>query len=271
MKPGLVARPVDASGATRTSGGPGYRRGVADDRATSFGSIAAEYDRLRPSPSPEAIAWVVPPGCAVAVDLGAGTGLFTRALAAAVPDVVAVEPDARMREVLVDRAPGIRALEGTGEAIPLPDASADLVTVSSAWHWLDHERALPEIARVLRPGGRLAVARTGRDRYVEWTREVQRLRRSVDRNRRERTHDVVLPEGSPFGPLEYAEFTTVQRMSVDDVLASLGTYSGAITASDDDRAAWLTGAREVLERYFPGAAEIDVPMRSETSRTDLRR
>ena len=261
---------ADASGNTRTNGGPGYRRGVADDRATSFGSIAHEYDRLRPSPSPEAIAWVVPPGCAVAVDLAAGTGLFTRALAAAVPEVVAVEPDARMREVLVGRSPGIRALEGTGEAIPLPDASADLVTVSSAWHWLDHARALPEIVRLLRPGGRLAIARTGRDKHVEWTQEVQRLRRSVDRRSHPHAHDVVLPEGSPFGPLEYAEFTTVQRMSVDDVLGSLATYSGAITASDDDRATWLAAAREVLERHFPGATEIDVPMRSEVNRTDLR-
>lgn len=242
---------------------------MADDLATSFGSIAREYDRLRPAPPAAAIAWVVPAGCTVAVDLAAGTGLFTRALAAAVPEVVGVEPDARMREVFLERSPGLRALEGTGEAIPLPDASADLVTVSSAWHWMDADRALPEIARVLRPGGRFAVARTGRDRHVGWTQELQRLRRSVER-RRPRSHEVVLPEGTPFGPPEYAEFTTVRRMPVDDVLASLATYSGAITADPDDRAAWLAAARGVLERHFPGAAEIDVPLRSAITRTDLR-
>jgi ubiquinone/menaquinone biosynthesis C-methylase UbiE len=69
-------------------------------RATSFGRVADDYDRLRPGPPDEALDWLVPLTCEVVVDLAAGTGLFTRALQARVPPVIAVEPDDRMRAVL---------------------------------------------------------------------------------------------------------------------------------------------------------------------------
>jgi SAM-dependent methyltransferase len=136
----------------------------------SFGAIAADYDRLRPPPPAAAVDWLLPAGCRVAIDLAAGTGLLTRLLAARVAQVIAVEPDTRMAAVLQARSPGVRVVQGRGEAIPVPDASADGVFVSSAWHWLDPGRAVPEIARVLRDGGRFGVIWTGRDRQVDWVR-----------------------------------------------------------------------------------------------------
>jgi len=123
--------------------------------AGSFGRVAESYDRVRPGPAPAAVDWLVPAGCGAAVDLGAGTGLFTRALLGRVPEIAAVEPDGRMRAVLAERTEGVRVLDGRGEAIPLPDASVDAVFVSTAWHWFDPALAVPEIARVLRDGGRL--------------------------------------------------------------------------------------------------------------------
>ena len=96
----------------------------------SFGTVATDYDRLRSGPPEAAIDWLLPAGCQVAVDVGAGTGLLSRALARQVPRVVAVEPDDRMRAVLQDRSPGVEAVAGRGEAIPLPDASADGVFFS---------------------------------------------------------------------------------------------------------------------------------------------
>ncbi|MGO8937468.1 MAG: class I SAM-dependent methyltransferase, partial [Mycobacterium sp.] len=124
------------------------------ERAMSFGAIAEDYDELRPQPPQQAVDWLVPSDCEVAVDVGAGTGLFTRTLVGRVAQVTAVEPDARMRTVLAARSPGLRVVEGRGESIPLPDAAAAAVFVSSAWHWMDPERAVPEIGRVLRDGGR---------------------------------------------------------------------------------------------------------------------
>ena len=134
----------------------------------SFGAVAADYDRLRPSPPPDAVDWLLPDRRDVVVDLAAGTGLLTRALAGKVGHVIAVEPDERMRSVLQARSADVEVLPGRGESIPLPDASADAVFVSSAWHWMDPSLAVPEIARVLRDGGRFGVIWTGRLRDIEW-------------------------------------------------------------------------------------------------------
>jgi SAM-dependent methyltransferase len=142
--------------------------------ARSFGSIADDYDRARPGPPDVAVDWLLPRNAQVVVDLGAGTGLLSRVLARKVGRVIAVEPDARMRAVLQDRSPGVRALDGTAEAIPLPDASVDGVFVSSAWHWMDPELAVLEIARVLRDGGRFGIMWTSRDHEVGWLRELGR-------------------------------------------------------------------------------------------------
>jgi SAM-dependent methyltransferase len=237
----------------------------------SFGAIAEEYDGLRPQAPDEAVDWLVPPGCDVAVDVGAGTGLFTRTLLTRAARVVAVEPDARMRKVLTARSPGVRVVEGRGEAISLPDASADAVFVSSAWHWMDHERAVPEIGRVLRDGGRFGVIWTSRDREVDWVRDLAGLpseeaSRVADRIRRRL--DVVLPDPPIFHNVVRETFRFVRTMAVDDVVAMLGTYSGVIVASAEDRGRKLAAARAALEARFPGADAIDVPMRASCWRAD---
>src|ERR1700730_17604231 len=103
--------------------------GSRAERALSFGAVAGDYDRARPGPPPEAVSWLLPADCQTAVDLGAGTGLLSRALAGQAARVIAVEPDPRMRAVLRDRSPGVEVMAGTGEEIPLPDASADAAFV----------------------------------------------------------------------------------------------------------------------------------------------
>jgi SAM-dependent methyltransferase len=239
----------------------------------SFGAIAEDYDRLRSGPPEAAVDWLVPAGCQVAVDLGAGTGLLTRALARKVPQVLAVEPDPRMSAVLQARSAegqfgGIRVARGRGEDIPLPDASADGVFASSAWHWLDPERAPREIARVLRDGGRLGVIWTTRDRSTDWVREVEAVRDNVVRPAEEvadawarQRRELALPD-QLFGSVESALFPFTRQMTTEDFVGMLATYSGALTASQQDREVALDRARAVLERRFPGATEIDVPMRS---------
>jgi SAM-dependent methyltransferase len=237
--------------------------------------VADDYDRVRPGPPDEALDWLVPRNCEIAVDLGAGTGLFTRALQRRLRQVIAVEPDDRMRAVLAARSPGVRAIAGRGEAIPLPDASADGVFVSSAWHWLDPGQAVPEIARVLRDGGRLGVIWTSRDRRVDWVAELDRLRRpqavrSAEDARAQlrRRHEVTLPGSAPFENIASASFAFARTMAVDDAVGWLGTYSGVITAPAGERAAGLARAREALLRRASAAGEIEIPMQSTCWRAD---
>ncbi|HEY4915702.1 MAG TPA: class I SAM-dependent methyltransferase, partial [Solirubrobacteraceae bacterium] len=114
------------------------------------------------------------------LDLGAGTGKFTRALVSRGLDVVAVEPLDEMREILQQQLPDVRALAGTAENIPLDDDSVDAVTVAQAWHWVDERRALPEVARVLRPGGELCLIWNRRDHSVAWMRRLSDVMGSSD-------------------------------------------------------------------------------------------
>jgi SAM-dependent methyltransferase len=240
----------------------------------SFGAIAEDYDVLRPQAPPDAVDWLVPPGCQVAVDVAAGTGLFTRTLVDRVTQVVAVEPDARMRKVLAARSASVNVLEGRGESIPLPDAAADAVFISSAWHWMDPERAVPEIGRVLRDGGRFGLVWTSRDRDVDWVRDLDRLpgleklEAASDEGRFRRRLDFDLPEPQIFGNIEREIFKFVRTMTLDDAVAMMGTYSRVIIASSDDRLQRLAEARSNLEARFPGADAIDIPMRAYCWRAD---
>lgn len=238
---------------------------ASEARATSFGQVADDYDRLRPGPSQQALDWLVPLDCRVAVDLAAGTGLFARALLQRVPQVIAVEPDDRMRAVLTARSPGVHAVAGRGEAIPLPAASADAVFVASAWHWLDPDLAVPEIARVLRDGGRLGVIWISRDNRTDWVAKLDGGRRLVaarpDGGPQRRPHEVALPENAPFENTASITFTSVRTMTVDDAVAWIGTYSAIFTAPEEEQAAWLADAREGLLRRADMNGLVDIPVR----------
>jgi len=246
--------------------------GDTEETATSFGSVADSYDQVRPGPAPAAVDWLVPPRCAVAVDLAAGTGLFTRALAGRAGQVIAVEPDRRMRRVLAERSPGVRVLDGRAEEIPLPDNCADAVLVSTAWHWFDLERAVPEIARVLTDGGRLGVLWTSRDRSEDWVAGLDVIPapdrpRTLDQamERLSRQHAVMLPDGAPFSAAETASFGFARVISVDDTVDWLATASQVITADPELRAAGLARSRALLQARAHRASDTEMvrmPMRS---------
>jgi SAM-dependent methyltransferase len=239
-----------------------------EERARSFGAIASDYDRLRPAPAAAALDWLVSERCQVAVDLGAGTGLLTRALLArGVPRVVAIEPDPQMRSVLSTRSPDVEAVDGTAEAIPLPDASVDAVFVSSAWHWFDQDRAVPEIARVLRAGGRLGVLWTSRDRDIDWVRGLDRIpeerpgdaaAEDLHRWRRE----VAAEHDHRFADVARTTVPFTRRMRFEDAVAMVATYSRVITADPDYQQTVLANARMIRREHFGAADEIDFPMRS---------
>jgi SAM-dependent methyltransferase len=146
--------------------------GAAAARAKSFGAVAAAYDVGRPTFPVEALIWILGPGRGLQVlDLGAGTGKLAAVAAELGHDVIAVDPSQEMLEVC-RRRPGVDTMVGAAESIPLAHASVDAVIVGQAFHWFDHARALPEIARVLRPNGVLGLLWNNADTVVPWVRRI---------------------------------------------------------------------------------------------------
>jgi ubiquinone/menaquinone biosynthesis C-methylase UbiE len=238
--------------------------------ASSFGSIAADYDRLRSQPAEAAVDWMMPARRDPLVDLGAGTGLFTRALAARASRVIAVEPDERMRSVLQQRSPEVTVLAGRGEAIPLPDASADGVFASSAWHWMEHEKAIPEVARVLRDGGRFGVVWTARDPETDWLRADEWFEEATREGdpARARSRERMLPDGGDFANIETHTFRFIRLMTPAELVELLATYSRIITAPPEYQRLGRARATAALAARFPGASQVEVPFRSRCWRAD---
>ncbi|QNE20276.1 class I SAM-dependent methyltransferase [Kribbella qitaiheensis] len=142
-------------------------------RAHSFGAVAAAYDAGRPTFPAEALTWILGPGRLQILDLGAGTGKLAAVAAALGHDVVAVDPSEEMLSVC-RRIPGVDTMVGAAESIPLAHASVDAVIVGQAFHWFEHARALPEIARVLRPHGVLGLLWNNYDTVVPWVRRMHK-------------------------------------------------------------------------------------------------
>jgi SAM-dependent methyltransferase len=198
-------------------------------RRLSFGAHAAEYERARPEWPADAARWLVPEDARLVVELGAGTGKLTRALAAVGVRVVAVEPDSRMLAVL--RAGGLEGVEGSAEAIPVGDGEADAVVAGSCLHWFDLELALPEIQRVLRPGGRFAFGWNHRDPSGPG---MDRLAAVFEEARRGRAHgfdrpwEELVTRSGRFERIEHARFPHVlelPRDALDDHLVSYASLA----------------------------------------------
>jgi SAM-dependent methyltransferase len=237
-------------------------------RAASFGAAAAEYERGRPSYPADAVDWLLAGGRRRVLDLGAGTGKLTRQLRDRGLDVVAVEPSAGMREQLARTVPGVTLLEGTAEAIPLPDHSVDAVLVAQAWHWVDPGRALPEVARVLAPGGRLGLIWNIRDEREDWVRQLGRIMHGDDDSRS--PAPVV---ASPFLPLQRHDVEWRYRVIPEALIDLVASRSYVITLAPAPRAALLTEVRTLIDAHpdLASRPEIEVPYVTECYRTDLAR
>nr|GID90494.1 putative methyltransferase [Actinoplanes derwentensis] len=217
------------------------RRWSKSVHAASFGSAAGAYHRGRPTYPVSAVQWVVPRAARRVLDLGAGTGKFTELLVGAGLEVVAVEPSAQMRAQI---AVGAEILAGTGEQVPLPDASVDAVVCAQAWHWVDPVRAVPEVARVLRPGGTVSLVWNVRDHEEPW---VARLDDVLHRHTRQEI-DTAPVLGVPFGPAERTEIRWRHTLSRRDLLDMVSSRSYVIVLPEPERREILDDVTELLDR-----------------------
>jgi SAM-dependent methyltransferase len=243
-------------------------------RASSFGAQASAYAQHRPDYPQAAVEWALgepnAPGSSV-LDLGAGTGKLSATLDSLGYDVIAVEPDVAMRGELTAYLPHVTALNGSAEDIPVPDASVDAVLVGQAFHWFDADRALPEIARVLRPGGVLAALWNYHDEEVEWVAGLREVSGgdwgAWARHERGRS----IPTHPAFTELANATFEHSHRRTVQSLVDTIGTHSRILVRPEEDRAEVLSRVEEYL-RTCPHTAsgEFSVPLRTLTVRTIRR-
>lgn len=229
-----------------------------EQHAHSFGAAADAYEHGRPGYPASVAEWLAPDRVARAVDVGAGTGKFTATLLPRAASVTAVEPDAAMRERLSAVVPGVEALEGTGEAIPLPDDGADLVTFAQSWHWVDPVAGAAEVARVLRPGGVLGLIWNVRDESEPWSERLGDIIRRPESRVTEYDRPIV---GAPFHDGEYRAFTWVHEQSRSDFLDMVASRSYVIVLPAAERDALLRDVADLLDTdpTTAGRATIAVP------------
>lgn len=222
--------------------------------AESFADVADAYERGRPEYTP-AVAQTIATELhattgARILDLAAGTGKLTRALIEAGLDVIAVEPQARLREILISSVGAERVLDGTAEKIPLPDASVAAVTVADAFHWFDQTAALREIQRVLVSGGGLAVLRIVPDwSGASWAHEVGSLIGELGREHPQfhgpHWQDTAVAEGCWTTPREL-RFTMSQPARPEGILDYIASMSWMAALPDEQRAETLVRIGDLI-------------------------
>jgi SAM-dependent methyltransferase len=219
-------------------------------RARSFDTVAAEYERHRPDYPEEALRWAAERmglrEDARVLDMGAGTGKLTRGLVALGLEAVAVDPGAAMLDELRKAVPAAEALRGRAEAIPLPDASVDGAFAGQAFHWFDRERALPELHRVVRPGGGLALLWNWWDERDPLQSELGGL---VGYAGHGPYRDEELPAPPLFEELGRTVVETVEESTPDALVGYLATASSYLTMDAGERERQLAEVRAVASRY----------------------
>lgn len=266
----------------------GYIDILADDertrRGASFGAAAEAYDEHRPDYPRDAIRWALAPvadgggadglsGLPV-LDLGAGTGKLTAQLVRLGAAVTAAEPDAAMLSALRRRLPSVPALEGRAESIPLPDGSVRAVLCGQSMHWFGLERSLPEIARVLAPGGVLAALWNTDDDQADW---VAGLHAAAEGSAGPTVSDHRAPTvaagfreasgAASFGPAEISDFPHGYRRTADSLVAAVATHSRLLVMAPGERERVLGQVRAYVRSRPETAGEFTVPMVTSVLRT----
>ena len=225
--------------------------GIHETAAAGF-VCPAVYERGRPAYPQEAIdALSITPETRVA-DIGCGTGKFTRLLANTQARIVGVEPLPGMLSTFRTLLPDVEAVSAAAEALPFADATFELLTCASAFHWFDHDRAIPELHRVLRGDGRLAIIWNRRDALTGWAHDFWQVteehRGDTPGYRSGAWRDAL--EGSPlFGPITEHSFPYVQITDLEGLIARVASISFIETLPPATRDEVLDRARRFITTH----------------------
>ena len=240
--------------------------------ARGYETAADIYERGRPGYPNDAVAAIAAaldlrPGRTV-LELGAGTGKLTRLLTPSGAQVLALEPVEAMRAVLVETAPAARSVAGAAEDIPLPNGSVDGVVVAQAFHWFDGIRALSEIHRVLRPGGRLVIVWNRRDASVAWVRamgDAMHLLEDGEPQVRDNGWRATLDRSALFGGWQSQTYRLEHRLSPEGVLERAASVSYVAAAAPDVQTQLRKQITAILaaDPLTAGQAEVGLPYETE--------
>ena len=219
--------------------------------------MAEAYDRGRPSFPREAVEWLVGRDAATVLEVGAGTGKLTEQLVALGHDVHATEPAQEMLDILRRNLPDTRATQASAEDLPVPDRSVDVVLAAQSFHWFDLEQALPEIARVLRPGGHLALVWNLRNEKIPWVRKLGTLIGNQELLAKDIAEPLV--HSGLFGFVEDATFPfwqDINRQTIQDMVLS---RSNIALLDDEAREAKLAEVVAFYDDYGRGMDGMRLP------------
>ncbi len=217
--------------------------------ALSFAGVADAYERARPSYPEDATTWLTGTDPARVVELGAGTGKLTSGLIGAGHRVVATDPLEPMLQHLSRSAPGAVPAIGRAEQIPVRSRWADVVVCAQAYHWFDLGRALPEIARVLKPHGRIALVWNLRDERIPWVKRLGRLIGTQEQNT-DPTQDLL--SSHLFGFVESAQFRFWQPLDRDRLRDLVLSRSNIAVMEAAERDAVMAQVDALYDEYGRG-------------------
>jgi SAM-dependent methyltransferase len=221
--------------------------------ARSYGEGADAYDAYRPGYAVDAVRWLVGTSRATILELGAGTGKLTHTLDTLGHEVYASDRSPAMLATLRRAVKDVTTFVGMAEDIPLRDSSVDVIVAAQAYHWFDRRRTEPEMARVLRAGGLLALMWNNPDLTIPWVRRVFRLM------------GIYSNDGDPMEASEFftrsesRTFRHWQQFTRDGLVGFVGSASRVLVMDERYRAQTLARAAELYDEYAQGREGLRLP------------